>query len=266
MKPVLLVHWNLPEAQERLLKLRQAGFEAKLFDGPTPESLRSIRDDLPAAVVIDLGRLPSHGRAVGVALRQSIKTRLVPLVFVDGPPDKVSRVRELLPDAAYTGWSGIKKVLLAAIQKPVEQVAVPPRMSESRNTPLPRKLGIRKDTNVVLLGAPSAFERKLKPLPAYVHLQRKPDGGNAHRVLLFVKSRMELERGFDQALRAMGPKGGLWILWPKRSSNVRTDISQNDIRAFCLEAGLVDYKVCAVDEIWAGLLFSQKKRPKEAVG
>ncbi len=259
MKPVLLVHWNVAEAQERIERLRKAGFPARVFDGPTPESLRSIRDDLPSAVVIDLSRLPSHGRAVGAALRQSAKTRLVPLVFVDGAPDKVARARSLLPDAAFTDWNGIKKVLRTAIQEPVEKVVVPKPMGEYTSSPLPKKLGFRKDSNVVLLNAPAGFERKLNPLPHYLHLQRKPGDSIAHRVLLFVQSRMELERGFDKALRSMDPKGGLWIIWPKKSSGIRTDISQNEIRAFCLEAGLVDYKICAVDETWSGLLFSQKR-------
>jgi len=97
---VLLVHWNPEEARERASRLRASGHRVEVYAGRGGEGLRELRDRPPDAVVIDLSRLPSHGRAVAVFLRQQKGTRHVPLVFVEGEPEKVARARSLLPDIA----------------------------------------------------------------------------------------------------------------------------------------------------------------------
>jgi len=101
---ILLVHWKDEEAEERLAMLRRLGFAARRMAPEGMASLRGLRSDPPAAVIIDLTRLPSHGRAVAVALRQQKATRLVPLVFAGGEPEKVEATRALLPDAVYARW------------------------------------------------------------------------------------------------------------------------------------------------------------------
>lgn len=98
---IRLVYWNAAEAQERAARLQAAGYEVD-FDPLTPAALRALGQDSPGAVVIDLSRLPSQGRDVGLDLRLYKSTRLIPLVFIEGDPDKTSRIRELLPDASYT--------------------------------------------------------------------------------------------------------------------------------------------------------------------
>ncbi len=102
---VLLVHWNAEEAAERIERLRKAGYETDFHADQDGAGFRAIRDAPPNAFVIDLSRVPSHGRDLGVWLRQQKPTRAVPLVFVGGDPDKVARVKKLLPDATYTEWS-----------------------------------------------------------------------------------------------------------------------------------------------------------------
>jgi len=108
MRRIRLVHWKSAEAAERIETLRSAGYEVEHDDRAGPATLRSIRDDHPAAVVIDMTRIPSQGRDFGLALRQHGGTRRVPLVFVGGDPAKIDRVKELLPDAVYTPWSRIR--------------------------------------------------------------------------------------------------------------------------------------------------------------
>jgi len=107
MKEVVLVHWKAEEVAERIARLEKAGFKARWFESAIPENMRTVRKDPPLAMVIDLGRMPSHGRAVGIAMRQRKSTRCVPLVFVEGEPEKVARIREFLPDAEYTTWAKI---------------------------------------------------------------------------------------------------------------------------------------------------------------
>ncbi len=119
-------------------------------------------------------------------------------------------------------------------------------------TPLYRKLGITEESRVALLGAPEGFEADLGPLPAGAKVLRRlaPDLDVA---VLFVTDRRQLERRFDQVAAAIKPAGGFWVAWPKRASKVPTDITEDTIREVALPAGLVDNKVCAVDDTWSGL-------------
>jgi hypothetical protein len=116
-------------------------------------------------------------------------------------------------------------------------------------TPLPRKLGIKPGHRVALLGAPDGFELEL---PADVTLRRRA-GGTADVILTFHTSRAELERRLPALRAMMDPAAGLWIAWPKRASKVATDITEDVLREIALPTGLVDNKVCAVDETWSGL-------------
>jgi hypothetical protein len=116
-------------------------------------------------------------------------------------------------------------------------------------TPLPRKLGIKPGHRVALLGAPDGFELEL---PADVTLRRRA-GGTADVILTFHTSRAELERRLPALRAMMDPAAGLWIAWPKRASKVETDITEDVLREIALPTGLVDNKVCAVDETWSGL-------------
>ncbi len=101
MHRVRLIHWKPEEARPRIEQLTGAGFEA-VYEPFSSDSLRGLIKDVPDAFVIDLTRLPSHGRDVGLYVRERKTSRKVPLVFVGGAPDKVQRTREQLPDAAYT--------------------------------------------------------------------------------------------------------------------------------------------------------------------
>ena len=121
---IRLIHWNIAEAEARAAKLQAAGYDVTC--GPiNPSAIRELRDNPPSAVVIDLARLPSQGRDLGLLLRKYSTTRHVPLVFVEGEPAKVARVKELLPDAVYTTWGQIRGALKQATTHPPQQVAVP---------------------------------------------------------------------------------------------------------------------------------------------
>jgi hypothetical protein len=133
-------------------------------------------------------------------------------------------------------------------------------------TPLPQKLGIRPGARVAPVRAPDGFERTLQPLPDGVRLRTQARG--AQDVVLFFATRLaELERRFDGLARAVEPDGGLWIAWPKRTAGVATDLRENLVRDVGLAHGLVDNKVCAVDDTWSGLRFVYRvaDRPKARV-
>jgi hypothetical protein len=121
-------------------------------------------------------------------------------------------------------------------------------------TSLSQKLGIRPGARVALVRAPEGFEHTLEPMPEGARLRHQARG--QHDVVLFFATRLaELERRFDTLARATGSAGGLWIAWPKRTAGVATDLREQIVRDVGLAHGLVDNKVCAVDETWSGLRF-----------
>ena len=119
-------------------------------------------------------------------------------------------------------------------------------------TPLAKKLGIKTGDAGALLGAPAAFAATLDGLPDGVQLRTAARGRNAV-IVSFHTQRADLEGRVDALLAALEVNGGLWIAWPKKASKVPTDITEDTVREVFLPRGLVDNKVCAIDETWSGL-------------
>jgi hypothetical protein len=128
-------------------------------------------------------------------------------------------------------------------------------------TPLPRKLGIKPGARVALLAAPDDFHATLGELPPDVSVRRQARGPVDVAVSFHTELR-ELERRLPQLRAILDPAGGLWIAWPKRASGVLTDVSENAVRSLGLAAGLVDNKICAIDETWSGLRFVYRLRDR----
>ena len=139
-------------------------------------------------------------------------------------------------------------------------------MAGYSGTPLVRKLGVKPGHRVALLGAPDGFVAALGPLPADVGVQDDLRGEPPDVIVLFAPDRAALLRGFGGAARRLSPAGGLWVAWPKKASGVATDLTESAVRAVGLGAGLVDNKVCAIDDIWSGLRFVVRvqDRPKKS--
>lgn len=127
-------------------------------------------------------------------------------------------------------------------------------MAGYSGTPLVKKLGIKEASNIALVGAPPAFASTLVPMPASVVINsrtRKP----LDLVLLFVKREADLQRNFPRYAAKLQRAGMIWIAWPKKSSGVDTDLTFTKVQALGLAEGLVDVKICAIDEVWSGLKF-----------
>jgi len=112
---IRLIHWKELEAQERADKLLSLGYQVRSDVPGGPILLKELRQNPPQAVVIDLSRLPSQGRDIGLAIRHFKTTRYVPIVFADGDTEKVKRIKELIPDAGFTTWEKIGNVLAEAM-------------------------------------------------------------------------------------------------------------------------------------------------------
>jgi hypothetical protein len=123
-------------------------------------------------------------------------------------------------------------------------------MAGYSGTTLATKLGVKEDTALALLYAPDGW---LCALPPHVTVRRRV-GGRADVVLAFFTSTAKLEQRLDALGSMVFPAGGLWIAWPKKASRMETDLSDNAVRTAGLSRGMVDNKVCAVDEIWSAVI------------
>jgi hypothetical protein len=258
MSRITLAHWNAAEAKQRAGLLRKAGHRVRVLVPESGADFTAAAAKPPEAFVIDLDRRPSDGREVGLFFRQRKATRGVPIVFAGGEPAKVAGVRKVLPDAVFTSWRGVRGAVRKALASPPKTPLSPGQMAAYKGTPLPKKLGIKEGRSVALLGAPAGFERKLAPLPDDVSLRRQARG-RFDLIVLFTKSRADLQRRFPVAARALAEGGRLWIAWPKQASGVRTDLTQIEVRSHGMGSGFVDYKICAIDETWSGLCFARRE-------
>jgi hypothetical protein len=118
--------------------------------------------------------------------------------------------------------------------------------------PLIRKLGIKAPARLALIHAPDGFDGVLGELPDGVTVHRQLRG-TFDVIVSFHVGRTDLERRLPVLKRALTASGGLWLAWPKRASGVQTDVGEGDVRRLGLQAGLVDNKICAIDETWSGL-------------
>ena len=210
-------------------------------------------DKLCDAVIINLNRLPSHGREVATALRGSKATRHIPIIFVEGAPEKVEPIRQLLPDAVYTTWPKLPGVLKKV--KPVVDPVVPQQMMDryaGRTTA--QKLGVKENSSVTVVDPPRDYLKVLGELPANVEITEDPDTLSPVTVC-FVRDPEALPEVLDLGRKIAG-KTKFWICWPKGK---KTGFNENPIRDSAVALGLVDYKVCSLDPTWSGMVFALKR-------
>jgi CheY-like chemotaxis protein len=259
MTNILLIHWNESEAETRADLLRGWGYTVTVKTILTGPEMRLFREQqLPDAFLIDLTRTPSRGRDIGVLVRQTKATRCVPLVFAGGEEEKVARVRDLLPDATYAEWDQMQPALEQAIAHPPEKPIVRGAMDGYAGASLGKKLGVRENGLVALFSLPDGFAALVTPLPPGAWVETEPPGP-AQVVILFARSQTELADRFPAASQALAKGGRFWIAWPKKTSGIVSDLGQNEVRAFGLANGYMDYKISAFDETWSGLCFTRRK-------
>jgi hypothetical protein len=253
MARVRLVSWNEDDAAARSALLRSLGHEVDA-DDVTSGTIRELPRSGAQAFVIDLDRLPSQGRDVGVTLRRAKATRHVPIVFAGGAPDKVARVRETLPDAVFAEWDGIGEALERGLASPLSDPVVPDsNLAGYSSSPLPRKLGIKEGSVVCLVGAPGGFD--LGELPQGATARRR---GARDLTMVWVRSSVEAERVWDR-LAADAKVDDVWVVWAKKASPLYSGVTQANIREPGMARGFVDFKVCAIDETWSALRFKRRR-------
>jgi hypothetical protein len=136
-------------------------------------------------------------------------------------------------------------------------------MAGYSGTPLARKLGIQPGRDIVVLNTPRPYEELVAPLPERVRIRRRIHPGSEF-IHLFTRTRSDLERRFPRLSSALADQGVVWISWPKKTSPLSGDLDENVVREVGLRTGLVDVKVCAVDDDWSGLKFVRRLQNRQA--
>src|SRR5438046_7972058 len=137
-------------------------------------------------------------------------------------------------------------------------------MAGYSGTPLCKKLGVKESFRVGLVNAPKGFRQELGSLPSGVNISVASLPQPLDLILFFADSQKVLKREFSNLARKLTDNGMLWISWPKKASGVATDLSDNSVRQIGLDAGLVDVKVCAVNDIWSGLKFVYRLKDRSS--
>ena len=137
-------------------------------------------------------------------------------------------------------------------------------MAGYSGTPLLKKLGIKSGFDVAFVNAPENFVKQLD-LPSDLNVRSLSRARDLDFILVFAKSQRILATGFAQCSLKIKPNGMFWVSWPKKTSGVKTDLTENIVRDTGLAAGLVDVKVCAIDEVWSGLKFVYRLKDRAAL-
>jgi hypothetical protein len=138
-------------------------------------------------------------------------------------------------------------------------------MAGYSGTPLSKKLGLKPGSKVRFVHEPPGFQSLLEPLPPNIQILSSVQT-ELDLAILFVNSAAALRRDFSKLARSLQPAGMLWVAWPKKSSGVSTDLNFDVVQKTGLSTGLVDVKICAIDEIWSGLKFVIRKENRKSLG
>jgi hypothetical protein len=248
---VLVIHREAAEAAMLAGRLRDRGLDAEPYLSLGSKGFREIRANPPDAILIDLNRLPSYGKAMGALLRENKALCAIPLVFLAGDPQKTAAVKRILPDAVYAPWPDVP----AAIQRALARPAKAPKPPRSTGRSVAQKLGIEANSTLALVNSPDDFALDL---PEGVSTRKKP--AEADVVMLWARNEAALDRELPGIVKAMGKGRRVWLLWPKRTSGVATNLTMPRVREVAIGYGLIDYKVCAVDATWSGMAVGLRRR------
>jgi CheY-like chemotaxis protein len=258
---IRLIHWNATVAKQKASILESAGYEVD-YALSALQTLEELRNNPPAAVVIDLSRLPSQGRDIAINIRHTKATRNIPIIFVEGDPQKVNQIKTHVPDALYTNYNKVHTALKQAITHPPIVTVIPKSVFEPyKYTPLAKKLGIKPNATIALINPPEDFTKTLGTLPQGVIIQKQPLS-QSDLIILFAETQKDLQNRIANISAKLGANGKLWIAWPKKMSETAADATQATVRKTGLALGLVDYKVCSINPTWTALLFTPRKFKK----
>ncbi|MDX2269717.1 MAG: hypothetical protein NW208_16575 [Bryobacter sp.] len=249
MARVLLFHWKEEEAEERVDRLRSWGHAVAWRGMRGKEEVRvtSARQFGAEVVVFDLSRMPVYSKYQAELIRKAKSTAHIPFVFVEGQAEKVKELKAIYPGEKFTKWGRLEAVL-KAMKPGVLPRALPEQTKPERQ--LWQKLGMKDGMRVWLGEAPQGFERALGQYPETVEFV---EGAQAAKLYLqFLEDMGSPGEALEQIVQ-QARQAPVWVFYAKGV------LKMNDLRNLLLDAGLVDYKICSVNERWAGILVREKR-------
>jgi hypothetical protein len=257
MKTIKLLTWH-EDVEKKAAALRGTGLRV---DTAPLSSSSGVVGELsrlnPDVLVLDLDRLASKSRDIAVALRGSRSACHIPILFAGGVAEKIERIRSENPDASFVTWPEARKALTRILKRP-RLLHTKPQPHKTFTTPLLQKLGIREKMRVAMIGAPEGFDNVLGELPDGMVLAARITPAT-ELALCFVRSSDGLAATVDLLSSRLPKEASVWIVHPKQKNSRRTDFNQNDVRHRGLAVGLVDYKVCSIDDEWSALKFAWRR-------
>lgn len=253
---VRVIHWREEEAGPLREAVGKAGFTVEYTAGRYAEIARAVKAAPPEVIVIDLSRLPSHGCETAIALRNAKYGRGIPFVFSGGAAEKVESVRRQFPQEQFADPDGIGAAIKTAIRNGVQAAPPVAMMDRWAGRTVAQKLGIAEGMAVAVLNAPRDYASVVGPLPEGASLEEEP-AVPLPLTLQFVADLREYQAVIP-SLRRLAGRTRLWILWRKGGTG-EFRLTDKLVREFALEAGLVDYKICALGAPWSGMLFAVRK-------
>jgi len=254
---VRLIHWNATEAEPLIALLKRAGHTVDYDAKFTSAMFKEIRTSPPDAMVIDLTRMPSHGRYVAFSMRQSPKTRQVPVVLVDGDPDKVAITKRQVPDMFFTTRAKLLTAIKAAQKQRLANPIAPGRLFSYHPRTAAQKMGIGKGARIGVIDGPRDYERVIGEVEEGVEFVEGAQAGCT--VLVWFLHDPDAYLEMLPRMRAHLSKMRLWALWRKGGTTKEGAVTPLLIREAAKEFGMIDYKVCSVDKTWSGIALTIKK-------
>jgi CheY-like chemotaxis protein len=231
--------------------LRRAGFDASAEFHVASGLTTRLKASPPDAFLVDLSRMPSHGRAVALYILRSRPLRHIPVVFLEGDPAKVEKLRALAPEAAYANWAAVKKAVNDAVRNPRPARLGPPEayMMQWAKTPLAKKLGLEPGACALLVNPPEGFEEWVKAPDGVEFVDRWAPGVNL--IFLFVTGVDQLDLTIVKLLPKIDRRVHLWICWPKLSGRApSTGLTQSAVLETARFHGFKTSKIASVDSTW----------------
>lgn len=273
MRTVKLLSWHDDVAAKAKSLTRK---DLKVDAAPLVRTSRvvgELAETNPAALVLDMDRLPSNCREIALMLRSSKSARHIPILLVgtlppdglEGLPEKHARLKAELPDIPYAAWPQAGKALADLLHRPqLAPSVVPPARVYTAS--LAQKLGIvsaparpdKTPRKIAVLGAPDGFIESLGELPGSVSLVSKI-APETQLAVCFVRSLGETASMLDLLTYRLPDGASAWIAYPKKGRGRIGEFTENDVRDLGLAAGWVDYKICSIDETWSGMKFAKRK-------
>ena len=251
---VILLRWKDSEIHGLAARLKNCTVTNYV---PVPgEGMNGLQKyGLPDALVISLDRLPSHGRDIGYAFHKQKATRQVPLVYVGGDEDKIAKIRDLLPEASFTGWDRILATIHEAISNPAVTPPKPVRVVISE-APLHQKIGLKADMHIALMNAPAPLEKLVPGLPQGIRIYEQPAADEVAMTLWFVRSTDEFECDLPAIAAALGKKPRLWSFYQKGS---KKGFSWNGLLESAAIHRLSQFKIMRLNDVWTGVAFGRSR-------